>query len=84
MQKLSTLVVGLCLLGSASAFAHTKIVTHQGDHMHQGKMSNHSNPNGMTDCEIAIINKAKADKETKEKIDKMIHAFKDNKSKIDC
>ena len=58
MQKLSTLVVGLCLLGSTGLFAHSKVVTHQGDHMHQGKMSNHSNPNGMTDAEMKKMNNA--------------------------
>lgn len=26
--------------------------SHEGDHMHNGKMSNHNNPHGLTDAEL--------------------------------
>jgi len=84
MQKLSIIVVGLCLLGSTSLFAHSKVVTHQGNHLHQGKMSNHSNPQGMTDCQMAIIKQAKQDGLSKTKVNKMIHAFKVSQNTLDC
>ena len=76
MQKLSTLVVGLCLLGSSSLFAHSKVVTHQGDHMHQGQMSKHSNPIGMTSAQMAKFKQAKKDGLSKKELNKMIKSFK--------
>lgn len=84
MQKLSIIVIGISLLASTSLFAHSKVVTHQGNHLHQGKMSNHSNPQGMTDCQMAIIKQAKQDGLSKTKVKKMIHAFKASQDTVDC
>jgi len=58
VKKLTIIYVGLSLAIATSLFAsgnhkHNETETgsinnHMGDHMHNGKMMNHSNPNGMT------------------------------------
>lgn len=39
--------------------------SHSGDHMHNGKMMNHSNPKGMTDSQMSMM-KNKNDKSKKD------------------
>lgn len=54
MKKLSTVLLGLGLFVSSALYAAetNKQATHMGDHMHEGKMMNHMNMNGMTDEEM--------------------------------
>ena len=58
MKKLSTVLLGLGLFVSSALYAAeankstTQQATHMGDHMHEGKMMNHMNMNGMTDEEM--------------------------------
>ena len=58
MKKLSTVLLGLGLLVSSALYAAeankstAQQATHMGDHMHNGKMMNHMNMNGMTDEEM--------------------------------
>lgn len=63
MNKLSTILLGLSLLLSTTLYAggandhkHKAEVessnNHMGNHMHEGKMTNHMNENGRTDEEI--------------------------------
>lgn len=59
MKKITTLVLGLSLFASSALIAHSDIPTHTGNHMHEGKMANHSNPNGMTDTQMKKMNEAK-------------------------
>ena len=59
MKKITTLVSGLSLFVSTALMAHGNIPTHTGNHMHEGKMTNHSNPNGMTDVQMKKMNEAK-------------------------
>ena len=53
MKKLSTVLLGLGLFVSSALYAAeankstTQQATHMGDHMHEGKMMNHMNMNGM-------------------------------------
>ena len=49
MKRLSTLVFGVSLLTSSVLYAAGD---HKGDHMHEGKMQNHSNENGKTTSEM--------------------------------
>ncbi len=59
MKKITTMVLGLSLFASSALIAHSDIPTHTGNHMHEGKMANHSNPNGMTDTQMKKMNEAK-------------------------
>ncbi len=54
MKKLSTVLLGLGLFVSSALYAAeaNKQATHMGDHMHEGKMMNHMNMNGMSDEEM--------------------------------
>ena len=58
MKKLSTVLLGLGLFVSSALYAAeankstTQQATQMGDHMHEGKMMNHMNMNGMTDEEM--------------------------------
>ena len=54
MKKLSTVLLGLGLFinGALYAAEANKQATHMGDHMHEGKMMNHMNMNGMSDEEM--------------------------------
>ena len=62
MKKLSTILLGLSLLAGASLYAAgahdhehkatTETTDHMGNHMHEGKMTNHMNMDGMTDAEM--------------------------------
>ena len=63
MKKMSTIIVGLSLFASSALFAsgsgshghndEAKTTNnHMGDHMHEGKMQNHMNENGMTDAKM--------------------------------
>ena len=58
MKKITTFVLGLSLFASSALMAHGDMPTHTGNHMHEGKMSNHSNPNGMTDAQMKKMNNA--------------------------
>ena len=58
MKKITTIVLGLSLFVSSALMAHGNLPTHTGNHMHEGKMTNHSNPNGMTDIQMKKMNKA--------------------------
>ena len=60
MKRFSIILLGVSLFTSAALFAtgsHGEEVkassnNHMGDHMHEGKMMNHSNTNGMTNNEM--------------------------------
>ena len=60
MKRFSIILLGVSLFTSAALFAtgsHGEEVkassnNHMGDHMHEGKMMNHSNANGMTNKEM--------------------------------
>ena len=58
MKKLSTVLLGLGLLVSSALYAAeankstAQQSSHMGDHMHEGKMMNHMNMNGMSDEEM--------------------------------
>lgn len=66
MKKISTIVLGLSLMASSALYASgsgnhghedkTKTNNHKGDHMHEGKMQNHMNENGMTDAQMNNMN----------------------------
>lgn len=65
-KGMKSILFAVCLLGSTLATASKN---HNGDHMHMGKMQNHSNKEGKTNEELEklrIYNKAKnhAKKET--------------------
>jgi hypothetical protein len=60
MKKLTTIILGLSLIASAALYAggthhkNNKVESsnnHMGDHMHEGKMTNHMNPNAKTNKE---------------------------------
>ena len=71
MKKSSILILGLSLITSVSLYAggshghehkedtKTSVNNHMGDHMHEGKMMNHSNPNGMTDKQMDKMKNSK-------------------------
>ena len=68
MKKLTTIILGLGLLASTSLYAggtndnKTKVESsnnHMGDHMHEGKMSNHMNPNAMTNKKMSEMKEKK-------------------------
>jgi len=61
MKRITTIVFGLSLFTSSALMAHGDIPSHTGNHMHEGKMTNHMNPNGMTDTQMKKMNKAKKD-----------------------
>jgi len=50
-----------------NSFAHEKTPKHQGDHMHMGKMSNHSNYKGLSTKELKAYNKCKEEKKQDDK-----------------
>jgi hypothetical protein len=50
MRKIKTIVMGLSLIASSALFADSN--NHMGDHMHNGVMTNHNNPNGMTNAQM--------------------------------
>ena len=65
MKKLSKILLGLSLLAGGSLYAAgahdhehkaetatTETTDHMGNHMHEGKMTNHMNMDGMTDAEM--------------------------------
>ena len=65
MKKLSKILLGLSLLAGGSLYAAgahdhehkaematTETSDHMGNHMHEGKMTNHMNMDGMTDEEM--------------------------------
>jgi len=54
MKKISTIVIGLSLIVSSALYADNN--DHTGDHMHQGKMANHANANGMTNSSMSNSN----------------------------
>jgi len=51
MNKIA-IVFTIILSINSALFAHSKIPAHTGNHMHEGKMTNHLNKNGMTDEEL--------------------------------
>lgn len=60
MKKLSTILLGLGLFLSSALYAtgthehkaEAATIDHMGNHMHEGKMTNHMNMDGMTDEEM--------------------------------
>ena len=58
MKKITTTILGLSLMASTALFAHgdKKVNDHTGDHMHEGKLTNHSNTNGMPDSHMKNMN----------------------------
>ena len=56
MKKITTAILGLSLMASSSLFAHGDMAKtkndHMGNHMHEGKMQNHMNENGMPDAQM--------------------------------
>lgn len=86
MKKLSTVLLGLGLLVSSALYAAeaNKSTAHQsshmGDHMHEGKMMNHMNMNGMTDEEMKK-NHEKLDSMTTEEMKKMHQDMANEKTK---
>jgi len=58
MKKMTTVILSASFLVSSALFAHGGSTqsnsnnTHMGDHMHNGKMSNHANSDGMTDAQM--------------------------------
>lgn len=50
MSKIKNIVMGLSLIAGSALLANGD---HMGDHMHNGVMTNHSNPNGMTNAQMA-------------------------------
>lgn len=71
MKKLSTVLLGLGLFVSSALYAAeankstTQQATHMGDHMHEGKMMNHMNMNGMSDEEMKKMHEDMANEKTK-------------------
>ena len=49
MNRMLKIVIGLSLVASSSLYASGD---HTGDHMHEGKMTNHMNPNGETNTKM--------------------------------
>lgn len=86
MKKLSTVLLGLGLFVSSALYAAeanksaTPQATHMGDHMHEGKMMNHMNMNGMTDEEMKK-NHEKLDSMTTEEMKKMHQDMANEKTK---
>ena len=86
MKKLSTVLLGLGLFVSSALFAAeankstTQQATHMGDHMHEGKMMNHMNMNGMTDEEMKK-NHEKLDSMSNEEMKKMHQDMANEKTK---
>lgn len=86
MKKLSTVLLGLGLFVSSALYAAeankstTQQATHMGDHMHEGKMMNHMNMNGMTDEEMKK-NHEKLDSMTTEEMKKMHQDMANEKTK---
>ena len=86
MKKLSTVLLGLGLFVSSALYAAeankstTQQATHMGDHMHEGKMMNHMNMNGMTDEEIKK-NHEKLDSMSNEEMKKMHEDMANEKTK---
>ena len=86
MKKLSTVLLGLGLLVSSALYAAeankstTQQATHMGDHMHEGKMMNHMNMNGMTDEEMKK-NHEKLDSMSNEEMKKMHEDMANEKTK---
>src|SRR5574344_1620173 len=86
MKKLSTVLLGLGLLVSSALYAAeaNKSTAHQsshmGDHMHEGKMMNHMNMNGMTDEEMKKTHE-KMDNMTNEEMKKMHQDMANEKTK---
>ena len=50
MKKMLTITLGLSFVIISNLYASGN---HQGDHMHEGIMMNHSNPNGMTNEQMS-------------------------------
>jgi hypothetical protein len=86
MKKLSTVLLGLGLFVSSALYAAeankstAQQATHMGDHMHEGKMMNHMNMNGMTDEEMKK-NHEKLDSMTTEEMKKMHEDMANEKTK---
>lgn len=86
MKKLSTVLLGLGLLVSSALYAAeankstAQQSSHMGDHMHNGKMMNHMNMNGMTDEEMKK-NHEKLDSMTTEEMKKMHQDMANEKTK---
>lgn len=86
MKKLSTVLLGLGLFVSSALYAAeankstTQQATHMGDHMHEGKMMNHMNMNGMTDEEMKK-NHEKLDSMSNEEMKKMHQDMANEKTK---
>ena len=86
MKKLSTVLLGLGLLVSSALYAAeankstAQQSSHMGDHMHEGKMMNHMNMNGMTDEEMKK-NHEKLDSMTTEEMKKMHQDMANEKTK---
>ncbi len=86
MKKLSTVLLGLGLFVSSALYAAeankstTQQATHMGDHMHEGKMMNHMNMNGMTDEEMKK-NHEKLDSMSNEEMKKMHEDMANEKTK---
>ena len=83
MKKLSTVLLGLGLFVSSALYAAeankstTQQATHMGDHMHEGKMMNHMNMNGMTDEEMKKMHD-KMNGMTNEEMKKMHEKMENN------
>ncbi len=86
MKKLSTVLLGLGLFVSSALYAAeaNKSTAHQsshmGDHMHEGKMMNHMNMNGMTDEEMKKMHD-KMNGMTNEEMKKMHQDMANEKTK---
>ena len=86
MKKLSTVLLGLGLLVSSALYAAeankstAQQSSHMGDHMHNGKMMNHMNMNGMTDEEMKK-NHEKLDSMSNEEMKKMHEDMANEKTK---
>ena len=86
MKKLSTVLLGLGLFVSSALYAAeankstTQQATHMGDHMHEGKMMNHMNMNGMNDEEMKK-NHEKLDSMSNEEMKKMHQDMANEKTK---
>ena len=86
MKKLSTVLLGLGLFVSSALYAAeankstTQQATHMGDHMHEGKMMNHMNMNGMTDEEMKK-NHEKLDSMSNDEMKKMHQDMANEKTK---
>lgn len=86
MKKLSTVLLGLGLFVSSALYAAeankstTQQATHMGDHMHEGKMMNHMNMNGMTDEEMKKSHE-KLDSMSNEEMKKMHQDMANEKTK---